>query len=45
MIFTLSLLTISEIKARVRNIRDPEDVYTSLTVTGLIKKEKEVGEE
>lgn len=31
------LLTISEIKIRVTNITKPEDVYTTLVVTGYIK--------
>ncbi len=32
------LLTVSEIKVRVTNISKPEDIYTTLVVTGFIKK-------
>jgi hypothetical protein len=32
------LLTVSEMKVRVTNISKPEDIYTTLVVTGFIKK-------
>jgi hypothetical protein len=32
------LLTVSELKVRVTNISRPEDIYTTLVVTGFIKK-------
>lgn len=32
------LLTVTEMKVRVTNITNPEDVYTTLTVKGFIKK-------
>ncbi len=35
------LLTISEVKVRVTNINNPEDIYTTLVVTGFIKKTAE----
>ncbi len=35
------LLTVSEIKVRVTNISKPDDVYTTLVVTGFIKKAEE----
>ncbi len=35
------LLTVSEIKVRVTNISKPEDIYTTLVVTGFIKKPEE----
>jgi Tfp pilus assembly protein PilO len=35
------LLTISEIKVRVTNISKPEEIYTTLVVTGYIKKAEE----
>ncbi len=35
------LLKVSEIKIRVTNISKPEDIYTSLIVTGFIKKTEE----
>ncbi len=39
------LLTVSEIKIRVINIANPTDIYTSLVVTGFIKKETETSQE
>lgn len=36
-----SLLTVTEIKIRVTNIRNPEEIYTTLVVTGFIKKPEE----
>jgi type II secretory pathway component PulM len=39
------LLTVSEIKIRVINIANPTDIYTSLVVTGFIKKEAETAQE
>jgi hypothetical protein len=39
------LLTISEIKIRVLNITNPTDIYTSLVVTGYIKKPAEPAQE
>ncbi len=35
------LLTVSEMKVRVTNINNPEDIYTTLVVTGFIKKSVE----
>ena len=35
------LLTISEIKVRVTNISKPDEIYTTLVVTGFIKKPSE----
>lgn len=35
------LLTVAEIKIRVTNISRPEDIYTTLVVTGFIKKPEE----
>lgn len=35
------LLTVSEVKIRVINIANPTDIYTSLIVTGYIKKQEE----
>ena len=35
------LLTVSELKIRVTNISKPEDIYTTLVVTGFIKKTEE----
>ncbi len=32
------LLTVSEMKVRVTNINNPEEIYTTLVVTGFIKK-------
>jgi hypothetical protein len=32
------LLTVSEMKVRVTNISNPQDIYTTLVVTGFIKK-------
>lgn len=32
------LLTVAELKVRVTNISNPEDIYTTLVVTGFIKK-------
>jgi Tfp pilus assembly protein PilO len=32
------LLTVSELKIRVKNISNPRDIYTTLVVTGFIKK-------
>ncbi len=32
------LLTVSEIKVRVTNVNNPVDIYTTLVVTGFIKK-------
>ncbi|HDH53551.1 MAG TPA: hypothetical protein ENH24_03595 [Nitrospirae bacterium] len=39
------LLTVSELKVRVTNISKPEDIYTTLVVTGFIRKtlDKETG--
>jgi len=39
------LLTVSEIKIRVINISNPVDIYTSLIVTGFIKKPAEAEKE
>ncbi len=36
-----SLLTVTEIKIRVTNIRNPEEIYTTLVVTGFIRKTEE----
>jgi hypothetical protein len=33
------LLTVSEMKVRVTNISNPQDIYTTLVVTGFIKKQ------
>ena len=38
------LLTVSEIKVRVTNVNKPVDVYTTLVVTGFIKKPMAVEE-
>jgi Tfp pilus assembly protein PilO len=35
------LVTVAEIKVRVTNISKPEDIYTTLVVTGFIKKSTE----
>ena len=39
------LLTVSEIKIRVVNVGNPVDIYTSLVVTGFIKKPAEAEKE
>ncbi len=39
------LLTVSEMKVRVTNINKAEDIYTTLVVTGFIKKAEEVKKE
>lgn len=37
------LLNVAELKVRVTNISKPEDIYTTLVVTGFIKKTPEKG--
>lgn len=37
------LLSVSEIQVRVTNISKPEEIYTTLVVTGFIKKTEEKG--
>ncbi|UCD35883.1 MAG: hypothetical protein JSU90_03355 [Nitrospiraceae bacterium] len=39
------LITVAEMKVRVTNIRNPEDIYTTLVVTGFIKKREDKGQE
>jgi Tfp pilus assembly protein PilN len=39
------MLTVNEMKIRVNNVRNPKNIYTTLIVTGFIKKESEGEEE
>jgi hypothetical protein len=32
------MLTVSELKIRVTNVSNPKDIYTTVVVTGFIKK-------
>ncbi|MDH4028498.1 MAG: hypothetical protein OEU95_06690, partial [Nitrospirota bacterium] len=37
------LLSVTEIKIRVTNISNPTDIFTTMVVTGFIKKPEEKG--